>query len=236
MKIAIIGYGKMGKEVEAAAIERGHEIILKIDSIDQLSSTKLAEADVAIEFTTPESAVDNIKRCFDVKLPVIVGTTGWGQELEAVKKQCSQEQASLLYASNFSIGVNILFEVNKKLAQLMNNQEMYDVAMEEIHHTEKKDAPSGTAISLADGITMNLDRKKSWSLDNDVQAEEIHINSLREVNVPGTHIIKYRSDIDELEIKHTAKGRKGFALGAVMAAEWLPGKIGTFTMKDLLKL
>ena len=235
MKVAIIGYGKMGKEVESMAIERGHEIVVKADITDTLNAEALKQADVAIEFTTPESAADNIIRCFDVNLPVVVGTTGWLDQLDMINSKCEEQNGSLLYASNFSIGVNIMFELNQKLAQMMNPHTSYDVNMEEVHHTEKKDAPSGTAISLANGITRHLERKTDWTLENDGPDEKIHISALRVADVPGTHTVKYSSEIDEIELKHTAKGRKGFALGAVMAAEWLPGNVGTFTMKDLLK-
>ena len=225
----------MGKEVESIAKERGHEILLKVSSSVDIDTSVLQVADVAIEFTTPEAAVDNINRCFDVSVPIVVGTTGWIDELETVKAACLDKEQGLLYASNFSIGVNILFEVNEKLAALMNGQDMYNVSMEEIHHTEKKDAPSGTAISLANGIIENLDRKSSWALV-DGQDNEIKIDALREPNVPGTHSICYDSDIDKIELKHTAKGRKGFALGAVVAAEWMVGRKGVFTMKDLMAL
>lgn len=225
----------MGKVVEVTALERGHEICLKTNAIAEIDQSLLRMADAAIEFTTPETAVDNIFECFNVNLPVVVGTTGWMAALDEVKARCIGTNQSLLYASNFSIGVNILFEVNKKLAQMMNLQPMYNIEMEEIHHTEKKDAPSGTAISLANGIIENLDRKSGWTLEKDHQDKEIHITSIREAHVPGTHSVKYSSEIDEIELKHTAKGRKGFALGAVLAAEWLPGNAGVFTMKDLMK-
>ena len=236
MKVAIIGYGKMGKEVEAVALERNHEIVLKTNSKGEFTEQNLKKADVAIEFTTPETAVDNIIRCFDVNVPIVVGTTGWTDELKQVETICSDKGQALLYASNFSIGVNIMFEVSEKLAQLMNARQMYDVDIEEIHHTEKKDAPSGTAISLANGIIANLDRKSGWTLEEEVRENEIKIVALRESNVPGTHTLRYASDIDEIELKHTAKGRKGFAMGAVLAAEWLLGRTGMFTMKDLMTL
>jgi len=225
----------MGKEVEKSALERGHEIVLKASSDSDLNQVDLEKAEVAIEFTTPDTAVNNIIRCFDVNLPVIVGTTGWMNEFEQIESTCLANQQALLYASNFSIGVNILFEVNKSLAQLMNTNRMYDVGMEEIHHTEKKDAPSGTAISLANDIISNLEKKTGWTLEENGPEDEIHIRAVREANVPGTHTIRYSSEIDEIELTHTAKGRKGFALGAVLAAEWLPGNTGVFTMKDLLK-
>jgi len=224
----------MGKEVEAIALERDHSIVLKATTKEELSDENLQCADVAIEFTSPSTAVDNINRCFDVNLPIVVGTTGWLDQLETVTTSCQDKSQALIHASNFSIGVNILFEMNEKLAQLMNNRPMYEIEMEEIHHTEKKDAPSGTAISLANGISNNMDRKSGWSLDADAPESEIKISALREAHVPGTHTIRYSSDIDEIELKHTAKGRKGFAMGAVVAAEWIVGRTGIFTMKDLM--
>jgi len=236
VKIAIIGYGKMGKEVESMAVERNHEIVLRANDADDIDQKILAAADVAIEFTSPDNSVNNINRCFDVNLPIVVGTTGWMGDLESVKAACIDQEQALLYASNFSIGVNILFEINEKLAQLMNAQLMYDVAIEEIHHTEKKDAPSGTAISLANAMTDKLDRKSGWTLEEDPKEHEIEIKASREANVPGIHAVRYSSKIDEIELKHTAKGRKGFAMGAVLAAEWLPGRKGVFTMKDLMTL
>jgi 4-hydroxy-tetrahydrodipicolinate reductase len=226
----------MGKEVESIAVERNHEIILKANDAEDIEQEILTTADVAIEFTSPDNAVGNINRCFDVNLPIVVGTTGWMGDLESVKIACIEQGQALLYASNFSIGVNILFEVNEKLAQLMNAQPMYEVAMEEIHHTEKKDAPSGTAISLANGITNNMDRKSGWTLEDDAKDHEIKIKASREADVAGTHTVRYSSEIDEIELKHTARGRKGFAMGAVLAAEWLQGRTGVFTMKDLMTL
>ena len=236
MKIAIIGYGKMGKEVESVAVERNHEIVFKANLAGDINEEILTSADVAIEFTSPENAVDNIYRCFDVNLPIVVGSTGWMHDLESVKTACIDQGQALLYASNFSIGVNIMFVVNEKLAQLMNTQPTYDVAMEEIHHTEKKDAPSGTAISLANAITDKMERKSAWTLEEDAKEHEIKIKASREADVAGTHTVCYSSEIDEIELKHTARGRKGFAMGAVLAAEWLPGRTGVFTMKDLMTL
>ena len=236
MKIAIIGYGKMGKEIASVAMERNHEIVLRANDAEDIQQEILTTADVAIEFTSPDNAVDNINRCFDVNLPIVVGTTGWMNDLERVRTACINQGQALLYASNFSIGVNILFEVNNKLAQLMNTQPMYEVAMEEIHHTEKKDAPSGSAISLANGIINHMDRKSGWTLEEDAKANEIKIKAIREADVPGTHRVCYSSEIDEIELKHTARGRKGFATGAVLAAEWLQGRTGVFTMKDLMTL
>ncbi|PCH93503.1 MAG: 4-hydroxy-tetrahydrodipicolinate reductase [Bacteroidetes bacterium] len=235
MNIALIGYGKMGKEIEAIATARNHTIGLKLDSSNTIANADLSNLDVAIDFSTPNSAVDNIKACLSVKLPIIVGTTGWMDNFEEVKNTCISTQSALFYASNFSLGVNIMFNMNGKLARLMNPHALYNVSIEEIHHTEKIDSPSGTAISLAEGITNNLDAKSKWV--NQVTTDEgtISILSRREGNVPGTHSVVYESSVDSIEIKHTAKGRAGFAIGAVVAAEWLQGKQGVFTMADLLK-
>ena len=236
MKIALIGYGKMGKEVENIALEQSHEIIVKADIDSFLADTELFEADVAIEFSTPDSAVDNIFKCFNVNVPVVVGTTGWMDRLEEVKQQCLEHNQSLFYASNFSVGVNIFFEINKKLAEIMNGQISYDMEIDETHHKEKVDAPSGTAITLANEIVEQLDRKTKWVNDSGADGETLKINSFREDQVPGTHSVTYESDIDKITISHVANNRRGFAAGAVMAAEWLMDKKGVFTMNDLLKL
>lgn len=245
MKIALIGYGKMGKELEKAARERGHEITLKINSentreLDQLSST---ECDVAIEFSTPSAVLGNIEKCFSAGIPVVVGTTGWYDQLETVKQLCLDSDNSLIYASNFSIGVNILFELNRILAGIMNKHAVYDVKIEEIHHMHKLDSPSGTALTLARDIIGNLDRKERWiDIDpesNDESPEhpgDLTIHSMRLGEVIGTHIVKYRSKNDKLELRHEAFNRAGFAEGAVISAEWLKGKKGFFTIADLLKL
>ncbi len=237
MKIALIGYGKMGKAIESVAIERGHSVILKITSqnVEELTIEALQEADIAIEFSSPDSAVSNIIMCMDAKLPVVCGSTGWYSKLDVVKEYCETNNGSLLYASNFSIGVNIFFELNEHLAQLMAQQPSYKLSIQEIHHTQKKDAPSGTAISLAEGIIQNNPNKTSWKLGPTSCANEIEIISERIDPAPGTHIITYSSSIDDLEIKHTAHNRIGFATGAVVAAEFLQEKMGVFTMKDLLK-
>jgi 4-hydroxy-tetrahydrodipicolinate reductase len=237
MKIALSGYGKMGKEIEKIALERGHEIIVKFNDPDDWigKESELAEADVAIEFSMPQSVVGNIFRCFDANTPVVVGTTGWFGQLEHVREVCRKNNRSLLYASNFSIGVNLFFEVNKMLANLMNEHEEYHVSIEETHHTAKLDSPSGTAISLGNSIIDNLDSKNLWVNEKSDKDYELEIFSHRKEDVPGTHVVKYESDIDNIEIKHTAKSRIGFAKGAVLAAEWLANKKGVYTMTDLIK-
>jgi 4-hydroxy-tetrahydrodipicolinate reductase len=237
MKIVLIGYGKMGKAIEEIAIKKGHSVSLVIDLHNAADLTKenLEKGDVAIEFTTPETAKNNILKCFDAGLPVVCGTTGWLQDLEEVKKACTQNNGAFLYSSNFSIGVNIFFEVNKRLASLMNKHG-YDVSIEEIHHTQKKDAPSGTAITLAEQVMNELDRKKKWvNYESDVE-EELSIISKRIDPAAGTHSVKYSSPIDDIEIIHTAHNRQGFASGAVLAAEYIHNKKGIFSMKDVLGL
>ena len=237
MNIALIGYGKMGKAIEEIALQRGHVISLKIDvnTMDQFTKENLQQCDVAIEFTGPHSAVDNIITCLiNAGLPVVSGSTGWLQRWEEVKTICNNNNGALLYASNYSVGVNIFFEVNKKLAQLMNPHTDYGVSMVEIHHTEKKDAPSGTAITLAEQIIENIGRKKQWVNKVSLSPEELPIISERIDPAPGTHMVKYSSAIDDIEIIHTAHNRKGFAMGAVLAAEFLHDKKGIFSMKDVL--
>ena len=238
MRIALIGYGKMGKEIEKIAIDRNHTIVGKYDinNCEELTPENLSKADVAIEFSTPHTVIDNIYKCFTAQIPVVVGTTGWHDQFEEVKTRCNQKNGGLFWTSNYSIGANIFFEINKKLARLMNNQTDYDVNIEEIHHIHKLDKPSGTGITLANGIIENLDRKNAWKLDNSEVTSDVIINSVREGEVPGTHIIRYLSNIDKIEIKHEAFGRKGLALGAVVSAEWMVGKVGIFEMSDLLKL
>ena len=238
MNIALVGYGKMGRAIEEAALEKGHKIILKIDADNQQDFTKanLNKADVAIEFTHPESAYDNIIKCLQFGIPVVSGTTGWLQQLEEVKKFCRKLNATFLYASNFSVGVNIFFEINKRLAELMEKQQDYDISLEEIHHTQKKDAPSGTAITLAEQILERIQRKKDWVNQVSGDPANLQIISKRIDPAPGTHIIKYVSPIDEIKIVHTAHSRKGFAAGAVLAAEFIAGKKGVFTMNDVLGL
>ena len=230
MKIALFGYGKMGKEIEKIAIERGHTINLKIDvnNINSISKGDLQKCDVAIEFSTPHSAISNMTICFDAALPVVVGTTGWYDKSDEIKKLCTEKNACLFYASNFSIGVNIFFKVNEYLTKMMNNYSDYNVSIEEIHHVHKLDSPSGTGISLANQITSNLTRKKRWVNESSNNSEELEIISKREAEVPGTHSVKYHSTIDDIEIIHKAHNRKGFALGAVLAAEFIKGKKGIF--------
>ncbi len=234
MKIALIGYGKMGKEIEQIALSRGHEIVFTSNHAITNSSDQIKSADVAIEFSQPDAAANNILACFDLGIPVVVGTTGWYNRLNEIKSEAESKGGTLLYATNFSIGVNILFHINEKLASIMNDVQEYEPSIQEIHHLQKLDKPSGTAITIAEGILQNLDRKKQWTLD-EPSADDLHIDVLREPEVPGTHIIKYDSEVDFIEIKHEAKSRKGFALGAVKAAEWLQNKKGVFTMKDFLK-
>lgn len=236
MKIALIGYGKMGKAIEAIALKRGHTIGLKIDinTMDQFTADNLRGCDVAIEFTSPHSAVENIISCLKAGTPVVSGSTGWLERWEEVKAVCEEQKGALLYASNYSVGVNVFFEVNKKLAQLMNQHADYEVSMTEVHHTEKKDAPSGTAITLAEQILENLGRKKQWVNQTTVSPEELAIISERIDPAPGTHMVKYSSAIDDIEIIHTAHNREGFATGAVLAAEFLQQKRGIFSMKEVL--
>ena len=236
MKIALIGYGKMGKEIEAAAILRGHSIVLKVDSKNASSYTdqELTMADIAIEFSQPAMAMDSILRCLSLDLPIVVGTTGWYEKLNDVKQLVLQKKQAFLYASNFSIGVNLFFELNKQLATLMKEQKEYSVGIQEIHHLQKLDSPSGTAITLAEDLLLQFPQKNNWANTKITEKETIGIESLRMEGVPGTHTIQYNSEIDSIEIKHTAHNRKGFALGSVIAAEWLNGKKGFYTMRDVL--
>jgi len=237
MNIALIGYGKMGREIEVIARERGHEVKLIVDENNKsdLNAANLKKVDVAIEFTRPESAYSNIIKCFDADIPIVVGTTGWQSKFEDVKAECLKNKRGLFYASNYSIGVNIFFQLNQGLARLMNRTQDYKLELEEIHHITKLDAPSGTAITLAEGIIGNFGNKTEWVKEKADAENQIPIRSIRRENVPGTHIVSYESDIDIIQIKHEAKGRKGFAMGAVVAAEFMNGKHGIYTMKDLLK-
>ena len=226
----------MGKVIEKMAVDRGHSITAKITSRESnFSSDVLKGSDVAIEFSVPDSAINNINKCFEVGVPVVVGTTGWLDQLEAVSNTCTQKNGGLFYASNFSVGVNIFFKINQLLAKLMNPQTAYDVTMEEIHHSQKLDSPSGTALTLVNQIIDNVDRKSDWVEALDGKPSEIAINAKREENVPGTHIITYENAIDKIEIMHEAKGREGFAMGAILAAEFMVGKTGIYSMNDLLK-
>jgi 4-hydroxy-tetrahydrodipicolinate reductase len=230
MKIALLGYGKMGKVIERIAIERGHEIVLKKDENNTYDG--LSNADVAIDFSVPTAAVENISNCFHTHVPVVSGTTGWLEHYDHILALCHEKKGGFISSSNFSLGVNLFFEVNDYLAKIMAPYSSYSVAMEEIHHTQKLDAPSGTAISLAKGIIENSSYT-NWTLDK-ATTNEIHIDAKRIADVPGTHTVTYGSEVDSIEIKHTAHNREGFALGAVIAAEWLAGKQGFFTMKDVL--
>ena len=232
MKIALLGYGKMGKVIERIALERGHEIVLKKDQNNSFDGLLLA--DVAIDFSVPTSAVANISECLNNGIPVISGTTGWLADYPKMVQLCEDKNGSFIYGSNFSLGVNIFFELNEYLAKMMANLKQYNVSMEEIHHTQKLDAPSGTAITLAEGIIKHTDYA-NWTLETPI-SNEIHIEAKRIENIPGTHSIFYDSEVDQIEIKHTAHSREGFAFGAVVAAEWLKDKKGVFTMKDVLGL
>jgi 4-hydroxy-tetrahydrodipicolinate reductase len=232
MKIALLGYGKMGQVIERIALERGHEIVLKKDEFNTYEG--LSNADVAIDFSVPTAAVTNISNSFHANVPVVSGTTGWLEHYDEMLALCATTKGAFISSSNFSLGVNIFFELNEYLAKIMSKLDSYKVDMEEIHHTQKLDAPSGTAISLAKGVIENS-TYTNWTLD-EAKANEIHIEAKRIGDVPGTHTVTYDSAVDAIEIKHTAHNRQGFALGAVIAAEWLVGKQGVFTMKDVLDL
>jgi 4-hydroxy-tetrahydrodipicolinate reductase len=235
MKIALVGYGKMGKVIEKIALERGHEITARINSknLDEMLSLK-GKCDVAIEFSRPESAMQNFRSLIDQKIPVVTGTTGWYENFDDLKREVESRNAAFFYATNFSVGVNLFFELNKRLASMMRQHPEYKVSIDETHHTQKLDAPSGTAITLAEAILDSYDNLDGWKLDGDSE-EQLNIRAQRAEGVPGTHEIHYRSEIDDIEIKHTAHSRKGFALGSVLAAEFLKDKTGMHTMKDLLK-
>lgn len=232
MKIALLGYGKMGQVIERIALERGHEIVLKKDETNSFEG--LSNADVAIDFSVPTAAVNNISSCFHANVPVISGTTGWLEHYDEIATLCAAKNGGFISSSNFSLGVNIFFELNDYLAKIMSKFDSYKVEMEEIHHTQKLDAPSGTAISLAKGVIENSSYT-DWTTENPEQ-NQIHIESKRIGTVPGTHTVTYNSSVDAIEIKHTAHNREGFALGAIIAAEWIVGKQGIFTMKDVLNL
>lgn len=235
MKIALIGYGKMGHTIEQIARARGHEIvsIIDINNPEDMRSEAFKSADVAIEFTTPATAVANYLAAFEAGVPVVSGTTGWLDRMEEIKTLCEKEGKTFFYASNFSIGVNIFFALNKYLAGIMNNFPSYDVRMTETHHIHKLDAPSGTAITLAEGILEKVDRKTRWTLETAEETADLPIHAIREGEVPGIHEIVYESDVDTISIKHAAKNRAGFALGAVIAAEFTAGKKGFLGMQDL---
>lgn len=236
MNILILGYGKMGKAIEEIALDRGHTIPHKINinNTNALKFINPKDIDVAIEFSQPDAAYDNLNYCMEAGIPVVCGTTGWLDRKKEIEQKCIDKGSAFFYSSNFSLGVNLFFKLNKVLAGLMKNYPDYKTEIEEIHHTEKLDSPSGTAITLAEGIIEQINRFKSWKNDEDVDEGELPIISLREENVPGTHTIKYKSEIDDIEIKHTAHSRAGFAQGAVLVAEWLKGKKGNFSMDDFL--
>ena len=238
MKIALIGYGKMGQAIDAIATAKGNEIVIRVDINSQhlLAKEHMAQADVAIEFTTPETAYHNVLKCFEANVPVVCGTTGRLHTLPALKALCAEKKQAFPNATNFSIGVHIFFEVNKTMAALMAGQPQYNVWMEEIHHTHKKDAPSGTALTLAEQLMAAVTRKTAWVNGDSDQPGTLSIISKRIDPAPGTHTINYTSDIDDITITHTAHSREGFAAGAVVAAEWLKGKTGVFSMRDVLKL
>ena len=231
MKIALVGYGKMGRIIDGIASSRGHEIVARLN--ESPTPQNLNNPDVVIEFSNPEVAFTNIKTCLENKIPVICGTTGWLGKKPVIERITAENSTAFLYGSNFSLGVNLFFALNEKLATLMQNFGEYNVQLEEIHHTQKKDAPSGTAISLAEGIINNTQKFDAWKLE-ETKGNQLGIFAVREDEVPGTHSVYYRSDVDEIEIKHTAFNRNGFALGAVVAAEWIFGKTGNFTIKDVL--
>lgn len=238
MKIALIGYGKMGKAIEEIAVQKGHEVVLKIDlsNLDEFTKENISKADVAIEFTSPHTAYENVKKCIEFGVPVVCGSTGWLEKLNIIEDLCTNKNGTFLYASNFSIGVNLFFELNTYLAKMMSVYTQYNPSIIEIHHTQKKDAPSGTAITLAEQILANNSNKKSWINQATDDKNELEIISERIDPAPGTHTIKYSSAIDDIEITHTAHNRTGFASGAVLAAEFIANKKGIFTMKDVLGL
>lgn len=238
MKIVLIGYGKMGRAIEEIAIQRGHQIVLKIDqpNLHEFTKENIANADAAIEFTSPHSAFENVKKCLAFGIPVVCGSTGWTYQLEELKTFCHNNNGSFSYSSNYSVGVNIFFEVNKRLAALMAPHKEYEVILEETHHTQKKDAPSGTAITLAEQILEEVNRKTKWVNNLSDNPADLEIISQRIDPAPGTHSIKYSSVIDDIEIIHTAHNRTGFATGAVLAAEFIKDKKGFFTMKEVLHL
>ncbi|MCF8391280.1 MAG: 4-hydroxy-tetrahydrodipicolinate reductase [Bacteroidales bacterium] len=236
MKLALIGYGKMGHEIEKIALKRNHTIhcIIDIDNTKDFKSEKFKECDVAIEFTSPKVVLTNIFSCFEANVPIVTGTTGWHDQLEMVTKKCNEGRKTLFHSSNYSIGVNLFLEINEMVAKIMNNFPDYNVSMKESHHIHKLDAPSGTAISLAERIIKNLDRKESWTL-GEAKSDEISIEAIREGEIVGIHDVYFQSDVDSISLIHHAKNRSGFAYGAVLSAEYIKGKSGVYTMKDLLK-
>ncbi len=238
MKIALIGYGKMGKEIEKIAVERGHSIILIIDQNNQgdIATPTFKQADVAIEFTNPYSALDNIRTCIDANTPVVCGSTGWHEHLPQIKQYVDSHNGALFYSSNYSLGVNIFLKINQQLAAIMSKFNDYSVELEEWHHNQKLDSPSGTAITIAEGVLENYPNKTSWVNKSVNDSSKLGIISVRKGNIPGTHSVSYSSPVDTITLTHEAKGRQGFALGAVLAAEFIAGKSGVFSMDDLLNL
>ena len=240
MNVALVGYGKMGKEIEAILVERGHKValIIDMDNASDLNSSNLKEKmiDVAIEFSAPNAAFNNVVKCIEGGVPVVCGTTAWLDKLEDVEELCESKSGAFFYASNYSIGVNLMFKLNENLAKLMNNFPQYDVTVEEVHHTQKKDAPSGTAITIAEGIIENLDRKENWVGKTTTTPNELEVLAVRRSIVPGIHTVTYECDADSITLTHNARSRKGFAFGAVLAAEFIKGKSGSFSMDDLLNL
>ena len=234
MNILLVGYGKMGKTIERIALDRGHRIAGKID-VDNIHELDTIQADVAIEFSHPDAAYNNVRKCILRKIPVVCGTTGWLDRRGEIEKLTRENDSTFFYASNYSLGVNLFFKLNEQLARMMNQFSAYDVNISEVHHVQKKDAPSGTAITLAEGVLKHLHRKKKWTKTVNGGTDEIEIQSFRIDDVPGTHVIKYSSAIDDIEIKHTAHTREGFALGAVMVAEWIKGRKGVLNMDEFLK-
>jgi len=238
MNIALLGYGKMGREIEQIAEGRGHKIVLKVDehNAGTFTSEQVKAANVAIEFSTPASAVSNIFKCFEAGVPVVVGTTGWLDRLDEVKTACDKDKRGLFYASNYSVGVNVFFKLNEYLARIMNRYPEYTIGVEEIHHVHKLDAPSGTAISIANGILEEVKHKDKWVNRKTGEPKELEIISVRTDEVPGTHTVTYNSEVDQIAITHIAHSRKGFALGAVLASEFMVGKQGIYGMEDLLEI
>ena len=238
LNIIIIGFGRMGQEIKQVAEKRGHEILMTIDkdNQDDFTAENLKKADVAIEFTLPDAAYDNIKKCFDANLPVVSGTTGWLERFYDIRRYCLENETAFFYASNFNIGMNLFFKVNEYMAKIMNHYSNYDVEIEETHHVHKVDAPSGTAVTLAESLINEIKRKNKWKKEKSEAEDEIPVKSIREDEIPGIHRVMYSSSFDEIELKHSAKSREGFALGAVMAAEFIYGKKGIYSMDDLLNI
>jgi len=237
MKIALLGYGKMGHEIESVAIERGHSILIHLDCIDDWKKygNELACADVAIDFSTPESAISNIHKCFSAVIPIVCGTTGWHSQISEIRSECLEKGKTLFFASNFSLGVNLFFELNRHLAEIMNAHTAYKVRIEETHHIHKLDKPSGTAVTLANDIISRIKRFDAWSIEDNPAVGELPVHSIRQGEVTGIHAVIYDSEADTIEIKHTAHNRRGFAVGAVLAAEFILGKKGFFGMRDMIK-